>query len=167
MKICKYGEEVLRERAADVRDLGQPIVDLAAAMARTMHLAPGIGLAAPQVGQPLRLITVDLSVGENPEELLVVVNPRILEAEGLEEGEEGCLSVPGYSLAIPRSIRLLLVGTRLDGSELRAEFAGLKARVLQHEIDHLDGLTIVERVSSLKRSLIRKEIGRMRKRGEW
>lgn len=167
MKICKYGEEVLRERAADVRDLGQPIVDLAAAMARTMHLAPGIGLAAPQVGQPLRLITVDLSVGENPEELLVVVNPRILEAEGLEEGEEGCLSVPGYSLAIPRSIRLLLVGTRLDGSELRAEFAGLKARVLQHEIDHLDGLTIVERVSSLKRSLIRREIGRKRKRGEW
>ncbi len=167
MNICKYGEAVLKQPAAEVRDIGQPLVDLAAAMARTMHRAPGIGLAAPQVGESLRLITVDLSVGENPDELLVIVNPRIVEAEGAEEAEEGCLSVPGYSLAIRRSSRLLLVGTLLDGRELRAEFEGLKARVLQHEIDHLDGVTIVERVSSLKRSLIRKEIGRKRKRGEW
>ncbi len=167
LTICKYGDDVLKAKAAEVRDISQRIVDLAASMTRTMHGAPGIGLAAPQVGESLRLITVDLSVGENPGELLVVVNPRVIEAEGHETSEEGCLSVPGYSLPIRRSARLLLVGVLLDGSELRAEFDGLKARVLQHEIDHLDGFTIVDRVSTLKRSLIRKEIRQKRKSGEW
>lgn len=167
LKICKYGEEVLKEKAALVRDLNQGIIDLAAAMAQTLHQAPGIGLAAPQVGESLRLITVDLSVGENPEELLVVVNPIILETEGHETSEEGCLSVPGYSLPVKRGARILLQGLLLDGRELRAEFDGLKARVLQHEIDHLDGVLIVDRQSSLKRSLIRKEINQKRKSGEW
>lgn len=167
LKIYKYGDSVLKERAGDIRNIDQRIIDLAAAMTRTMHGAPGIGLAAPQVGESLRLITVDLSVGENPEELLVVVNPRVIESEGHETSEEGCLSVPGYSLAIRRSARLLLAGILLDGSELRAEFEGLKARVLQHEIDHIDGFTIVDRVSTLKRSLIRKEISQKRKSGEW
>ncbi|MDD8012570.1 MAG: peptide deformylase [Acidobacteriota bacterium] len=167
LKICKYGEEVLKTKAADIRDISQHIVDLAAAMAHTMHQAPGIGLAAPQVGESLQLVTVDLSVGEKPEELLVVINPRIIEMEGHETSEEGCLSVPGYSLPIRRGARLLLQGILLDGRELRAEFDGLKARVLQHEIDHLDGITIVDRVSTLKRSLIRKEIKQKRKSGEW
>jgi peptide deformylase len=167
LKICKYGEKVLKEKAGEVRDISQHIVDLAAAMAQTMHQAPGIGLAAPQVGESLQLVTVDLSVGENPEELLVVINPRVVEAEGFEISEEGCLSVPGYSLPIKRSARILLEGTLLDGQELRAEFEGLKARVLQHEIDHLLGVTIVDRVSPLKRTLIRKEISQKRKSGEW
>jgi len=167
LKICKYGEKVLKEKAGEVRDISQHIVDLAAAMAQTMHQAPGIGLAAPQVGESLQLVTVDLSVGENPEELLVVINPRVVEAEGFEISEEGCLSVPGYSLPIKRSARILLEGTLLDGQELRAEFEGLKARVLQHEIDHLLGVTIVDRVSPLKRTLIRKEISHKRKSGEW
>ena len=165
--LSEYGAEVLKARAAEVRDIDQRILDLAAAMARTMHQAPGIGLAAPQVGESLRLITVDLSVGEDPGELLIVINPRVVEAEGHETSEEGCLSVPGYSLPIKRSARLLLLGTLPDGRELRAEFDGLKARVLQHEIDHLDGVTIVDRVSTLKRSLIRKEISQKRKSGEW
>jgi peptide deformylase len=167
LKICKYGEDVLKEKAAAVRDISQRIVDLSAAMAQTMHQAPGIGLAAPQVGESLRLITVDLSVGENPDELLVLINPLILEAEGHETSEEGCLSVPGYSLPVKRSARILLQGLLPDGRELRAEFDGLKARVLQHEIDHLDGVLIVDRQSSLKRSLIRKEISQKRKSGEW
>jgi peptide deformylase len=167
LKICKYGDEVLKAKARQVRDISQEIADLAAAMARTMHQAPGIGLAAPQVGESLQLITVDLSVGENPEEMLILVNPRIVEAEGCEISEEGCLSVPGYSLPIKRNARILLQGTRLDGGELRAEFDGLKARVLQHEIDHLNGVLILDRLSSLKRSLIRKEISQKKKSGEW
>ena len=167
LKICKYGDEVLKEKAAEVRDISRHIIDLAAAMALTMRQAPGIGLAAPQVGESLRLVTVDLSVGENPAELLIVVNPLIVEAEGHETSEEGCLSVPGYSLPVKRSARILLQGVLLDGRELRAEFDGLKARVLQHEIDHLDGMLIVDRQSSLKRTLIRKEISQKRKSGEW
>ncbi len=167
MKICKYGDDVLKEKAAAVRNISQRIVDLSAAMAQTMHQAPGIGLAAPQVGESLRLITVDISVGEIPDELLVLINPIILEAEGHETSEEGCLSVPGYSLPVKRCARILLQGFLPDGRELRAEFDGLKARVLQHEIDHLDGVLIVDRQSSLKRSLIRKEINQKRKSGEW
>lgn len=167
MKICKYGDAVLKVKAAEIRDITRQVVELAAAMTQTMHQAPGIGLAAPQVGESLQLVTVDLSVGEKPEELLVVINPRIVEAEGFEISEEGCLSVPGYSLPIKRSARILLQATMLDGRELRAEFDGLKARVLQHEIDHLDGVLIVDRVSTLKRTLIRKEISHKRKSGEW
>ena len=167
MKIRKYGDVVLKEKAAAIRDITRQVVDLSAAMAQTMHQAPGIGLAAPQVGESLRLITVDLSVGETPDELLVLINPLILEAEGHETSEEGCLSVPGYSLPVKRSARILLQATLLDGREVRAEFDGLKARVLQHEIDHLDGVLIVEHQSSLKRSLIRKEISHKRKSGEW
>jgi peptide deformylase len=167
LNICKYGEHVLKVKAAEVRDITGRIVDLAAAMTRTMYQAPGIGLAAPQVGESLQLITVDLTVGENPGELLVLVNPRIVEAEGHEITEEGCLSVPGYSLPVKRKTRIVLQGTLLDGRELSAEFDGLKARVLQHEIDHLNGVLIIDHVSSLKRTLIRKEINQKRKSGQW
>ena len=167
LKICKYGDEVLKVKAAEIGDITDRILELAASMTRTMHQAPGIGLAAPQVGESLQLITVDLSVGENPEELLIVINPRIVAAEGHETSEEGCLSVPGYSLPIRRSARISLQGTRLDGSPLSAEYDGLKARVLQHEIDHLNGVLIVDRLSSLKRTLVRKEINQKRKSGQW
>ena len=167
LTICKYGAEVLKVKAREIRDITQQVVDLAAAMARTMHQAPGIGLAAPQVNESVQLITLDLSVGENPEELLVIINPQIIEAEGYEISEEGCLSVPGYSLPIKRNARILLQATLLDGRELRAEYDGLKARVLQHEIDHLNGVLIVDRLSSLKRTLIKKEISHKRKSGQW
>jgi len=167
LKICKYGDDVLKVKAREIRDIDGHITGLAAAMVRTMHQAPGIGLAAPQISESVQLITVDLSVGENPEELLILINPRIIEAEGYEISEEGCLSVPGYSLPIKRNARILLQGTLIDGRELRAEFDGLKARVLQHEIDHLAGVLIVDRLSSLKRTLVKKEISQKRKSGQW
>jgi len=167
LKICKYGDDVLKVKAREIRDITGQVAELAAAMVQTMHLAPGIGLAAPQVNESVQLITLDLSVGENPLELLVMINPQIIEAEGYEISEEGCLSVPGYSLPIKRHARILLQATLLDGKELRAEFDGLKARVLQHEIDHLNGVLIVDRLSSLKRTLIKKEISHKRKSGQW
>lgn len=167
LKICKYGDNVLKVKAREIRDITGQVAELAAAMVQTMHLAPGIGLAAPQVNESVQLITLDLSVGENPLELLVMINPQIIEAEGNEISEEGCLSVPGYSLPIKRHARILLQATLLDGKELRAEFDGLKARVLQHEIDHLNGVLIVDRLSSLKRTLIKKEISHKRKSGQW
>jgi peptide deformylase len=167
LKIFKYGDEVLKIKAQAITDIDQHIIDLATAMAQTMHQAPGIGLAAPQIGESLQLITMDLTVGEIPEELMVLINPRIIAAEGYEISEEGCLSVPGYSLPVKRSAQILLQAFLLDGKELRAEFEGLKARVLQHEIDHLDGVLIVDRQSSLKRTLIKKEISQKRKNGQW
>jgi peptide deformylase len=167
LKICKYGDDVLKVKAREIHDIDHRITDLAAAMVQTMQQAPGIGLAAPQVNESLQLLTVDLSIGENPQELLIMINPQIIEADGFEISEEGCLSVPGYSLPIKRNARILLQATLLDGRELRAEFEGLKARVLQHEIDHLNGKLIVDRISSLKRTLIRKEISQKRKSGQW
>jgi peptide deformylase len=167
LKILKYGDEVLKAKANAVTEIDQHVLDLAKAMAKAMHEAPGIGLAAPQVGESLQLITVDLSVGEIPDELLMLVNPRITDAEGFEICEEGCLSVPGYSLPVKRHSRIFLEATLLDGSTLRQEYEDLKARVLQHEIDHLNGILIVDRMSSLKRTLIKKEISQKRKSGQW
>ena len=167
LKICKYGDAVLKVKARVITDINQHIADLAKAMAQTMHRAPGIGLAAPQVGESVQLVTLDLTVGEIPEELLVIINPQITAAEGFEICEEGCLSVPGYSLPVKRNAKIFLQATLLDGSELRMEFEGLKARVLQHEIDHLNGILIVDRMSSLKRTLIKKEISQKKKSGQW
>ena len=167
LKICKYGDTVLKAKALAITDINQHIVDLAKAMAQTMHQAPGIGLAAPQVGESIQLVTMDLTVGEIPEELLILINPQIIEAEGYEISEEGCLSVPGYSLPVKRSAKIFFLATLLDDRELRLEFEGLKARVLQHEIDHLNGILIVDRMSSLKRTLIKKEISQKRKSGQW
>jgi peptide deformylase len=167
LKILKYGDEVLKVKARAITDIDQHIADLAKAMVVAMHQAPGIGLAAPQVGESLRLITIDLTVGENPEELMILINPQITSAEGFEICEEGCLSVPGYSLSVKRNANISLTATLLDGSDLRQEFEGLKARVLQHEIDHLNGILIVDRISSLKRTLIKKEISQKRKSGQW
>jgi peptide deformylase len=167
LKIFKYGDEELKVKAQKITCIDQHIVDLARAMVQTMHQAPGIGLAAPQVGESVQLITLDLTVGEIPEELMVLINPKITASEGFEICEEGCLSVPGYSLPIKRNAKIFLQATLLDGRELRMEFEGLKARVLQHEIDHLNGILIVDRLSSLKRTLIKKEISHKRKSGQW
>jgi len=167
LKILKYGDEVLKVKARAIIDINQYIVDLSRAMAQTMHQAPGLGLAAPQVGESVQLVTLDLTVGEIPDDLLVLINPQIIEAEGYQISEEGCLSVPGYSLPVKRNARIFFQATLLDGRELRMEFEGLKARVLQHEIDHLNGILIVDRMSSLKRTLIKKEISQKRKSGQW
>jgi len=167
LKIFKYGDAVLKAKAKPITAITPAVADLAKAMVMAMHQAPGIGLAAPQVGESLQLITVDLTVGETPDELMILINPRITAAEGFEICEEGCLSVPGYSLPVKRHARIFLEATLLDGSELRQEIEGLKARVVQHEIDHLDGILIVDRMSSLKRSLIKKEISQKRKSGQW
>ncbi len=118
LKIFKYGDEVLKVKAAAITDITQQIADLAKAMVEAMHQAPGIGLAAPQVGKSLQLITMDLTVGENPDELLILINPQITASEGFEICEEGCLSVPGYSLPVKRSAMISLQANLLDGREV-------------------------------------------------
>lgn len=167
LKIYKYGDDVLKLRATELTDIGGKIVELAKRMIATMYEAPGIGLAAPQVGESIRLFTMDVSSGEDPAEAMVWINPVILEQDGGELREEGCLSVPGYTFPIRRSDHILLRALDLDGKEVQMEFEGLKARVVQHEIDHLDGTLIVDRLSPLKRTLVRQEIAKLRKNGEW
>ena len=137
-------------------------------MTQTLHnVQGGIGLAAPQIGQPIQLAIIDLSMGEKPEEHMILINPQITESEGSETEEEGCLSVPGFLLPINRKTKIFLKAIDLDGNEINQEFEGYKARVIQHEIDHLNGVLIVDRISSLKKQLVKREIKKLQKNGGW
>ncbi|MCR4396294.1 MAG: peptide deformylase [Candidatus Saccharicenans sp.] len=166
LEIITIGHPTLSAKARPVENINQEIVELARKMVETMHQAPGIGLAAPQVNVSLRLITVDLSVGENKDDLIVMINPEIIEAEGEQIGEEGCLSVPGVNEKVVRPARLLLKGYNLDGQEIKLEASDLLARVFCHEIDHLDGKLFVDRLSPLKRRLVMSRLKRELARGK-
>jgi len=163
MEIIKIGHPTLAKKANPIEHINQEIVELAKNMVETMYQAPGIGLAAPQVNVSLRLITVDLSVGENKNELIVMINPEIIEEEGEQISEEGCLSVPGVYEKVLRPAKITVRGYNLDGQEVLFEARDLLARVFYHEIDHLEGKLFVDRLSPLKRRLIRsrlkKELG--------
>jgi len=157
-KIVRFGHPVLHRRADPVLEINEEIITLARDMEETMHLAPGIGLAAPQLGIGQRLITVDLSVGEKPDELIILVNPEILEEEGETVEEEGCLSVPEIREKVVRPGWVLVRGLTLEGKEVEIEARNLLARVFSHEIDHLEGRLFIDRLSPLKRSLIRRRL---------
>jgi len=158
MGIITYGDPVLRKKAADIKNITEDIKKIADDMVHVMHSAPGIGLAAPQINQSIRLITADLSLGEKKEALIVLINPKIINQEGNDVEEEGCLSVPGINEKVPRSFRLECVGYDLDQKEKKIEAEGLLARVISHEIDHLNGKLFIDHLSPLKKSLIKKEL---------
>jgi peptide deformylase len=139
---------------------------LAADMAETMYDAPGVGLAAPQVGVLKRLAVIDCSGSEAPADLIVAVNPEIVAREGEYLEEEGCLSVPGYFARVARSARVTLRYQDLDGQPRECEADELLAVAIQHEIDHLDGILFVDRLSSLKRSIFRKKYQKMLQQGD-
>ena len=164
--IVKYGEQVLHAPARPVERIDEAVHALFEDMVRTMYAAPGIGLAAPQIGVPLRVIVIDLSVGEDPKQLIRLVNPEILEREGEQKHEEGCLSVPGYSGSPTRPDRVVVRGLDPDGRERVYTATELLARAFCHEIDHLDGLLFVDRLSPLKRDLMRRKL-RKRARDGW
>lgn len=168
LKIYKYGDDVLRLKAKDIDNIDGKVVELIKTMTGTLHNTyNAIGLAAPQVGESLQLSIIDLSMGQNPDDQMLLLNPEILEVEGKEPGEEGCLSFPGISVSINRATRIFLKTYDIDGNEIRREIEGFMARVIQHEMDHLDGTLIIDRVSSLKRQLVKKDIRRLQKNGEW
>lgn len=158
LKIMKYGSPVLNRKAEEIETIDQDIIKLAQDMVLTMHAAPGVGLAAPQVDQSLRLITVDLSAGENEEDLIVLVNPEILSQDGKLVEEEGCLSVLDIQEKVTRPARVVVKGFDLNGKERRIEAEGLLARVLCHEVDHINGKLFIDNLSLLKRSLIKKKL---------
>jgi peptide deformylase len=141
-----FGDPVLRQRASDVEEIDAKIVRLSEEMVETMYAAPGVGLAAPQVGIERRIFVYD--VGEGP---VTVVNPRIVESRGEWEYEEGCLSVPDLHWPIVRPKEVHLMGLDLEGNELSIEGDELLGRVLQHEVDHLDGILLLERLDKDQR----------------
>ena len=165
--IRVYGDPVLRTPAADVANIDGALVQLAADMLETMYEAPGVGLAAPQIGVQKRIFVYDINDGKGG---FTVVNPRILERSGDWEYEEGCLSVPGLSWPIVRSAKVHLVGYDLEGRELSIEAEELLARVFQHETDHLDGTLLIERLDKGQRrqalrTLRNRNIGQSLERG--
>jgi peptide deformylase len=158
LEIVTVPHPVLHQPAEPIENINQQIVELAKTMVETMYAAPGIGLAAPQINQSVRLITIDLTVGEKDDQLIIMINPEILEKEGADVQEEGCLSVPDIQEKVKRPLRVLVKGYDLDGRERKIEAEGLLARVFCHEVDHLDGILFIDRLSPLKRSLIRKKL---------
>jgi peptide deformylase len=156
--ILKYGGAVLHAPARAVPEIDDGIRALLADMVTTMYAAPGIGLAAPQIGVPLRLIVIDLSVGEDKKQLIRLVNPEILERSGEQQHEEGCLSIPGFAGNPKRSARVVVRGLDPEGKPQRFEATELLARAFCHEIDHIDGLLFVDRLSPLKRDLMKRKL---------
>lgn len=157
LKIRHYPDPVLKKVAAPVTEFDESLRRLADDMAETMYAAPGIGLAAPQVGISKRLAVIDCSARDEAAQLLVLVNPEIIAREGEACEEEGCLSVPEYYAKVNRSARITLRFQDLDERPHTIEADGLTAIACQHEIDHLDGILFVDHLSPLKRSIFRKK----------
>lgn len=165
--ILKYGDSLLHERARSVDQITPDVERLIDDMIETMYAAPGIGLAAPQVGERLRVFVVDTSVGRDPNGLLVMINPEVIERDGIQLEEEGCLSVPGFNATVVRPARIVIKAQDRNGDVFQCEGTELLARAFQHELDHLDGLLFVEHLRGVKRDMIVRKIRKLTRSGKW
>ena len=165
--IVKYGHPMLHKPSEPVREIDATVRQLFADMVETMFAAPGIGLAAPQIGVPLRVIVVDLSVGEDPDQLIKLANPEFVVREGEQKHDEGCLSIPGFGGSPVRPARVVVKGLDPGGVERTYEATDLLARAFCHEIDHIDGLLFVDRLTPLKRDLLRRKLRKKARTDDW
>jgi peptide deformylase len=161
LEVRLYGDPVLREKCREVKEVNDQIKELLDNMADTMYHNKGVGLAAPQVGIPKRVIVVDAGEG-----LTTLVNPRVLQCQGEAINAEGCLSLPGIVLDVRRAQEVVVEGLDRDGKPRRIKADGLYARVLQHEIDHLNGALITNHVSRKKLKTIRKQLKNLEEKKE-
>jgi peptide deformylase len=159
LPIHEYPDPVLKAKAKPVTEFNHELQKLIDDMFETMYAAPGLGLAAPQIGRSLRLFVYDLKEGEDqPRQSGVLINPEFISMSGTQTGEEGCLSVSEYRTPVTRANRVAVKGIDRKGKEVTVEGEGLMARLLQHEMDHLDGTLFVDRLSSLKRQMYLKRL---------
>lgn len=165
--LVRYGDPRLLAPNADADPSSPEVAAVVADMVETCHAAPGIGLAAPQIGVNLRIAIVDLSVGAEPGSLIVLVNPTILESAGEQKEEEGCLSIPDVAERVFRPARVRIRAADATGAVRELEGSGLLARVFVHEIDHLNGTLFVDRLRGLKRELTWKKIAKRKAKGIW
>lgn len=163
LEIRKYPDEILKRKASSVAEIDGEIQRLIDDMIETMYASNGIGLAAPQVGVSQRLIVVDTSPRQPNQSLIIMINPQIISKEGEILSEEGCLSLPGFITKLKRDERVLVRGLDRKGKEIEIQAEGLLARAIQHEIDHLDGILLIDRISPLKRELFRKKYQKTKK----
>jgi peptide deformylase len=165
--ILRLGASILTDPARPVDAMKPEIDQLVDDMIETMYAAPGIGLAAPQLGVSLRVFVIDLSLGRDPQALTVMINPEFVERDGMQLEEEGCLSVPGFTSTVARPKHVVVKGLDRHGDLRTVEGAGLLARALQHEMDHLDGHLFVHRLRGISRDLILRKVKKLAKAGKW
>jgi len=165
--IRKYGDEVLRRPARPIETFDGELQTLIDDMVQTMYAAPGIGLAANQIGVSKRLAVIDLSVGKRPNELHVLINPEIVERIGEQTEEEGCLSVPDFTETVVRPARVSVRFVDRNGVPRELSGEGLMARAMCHEIDHLEGKLYVDHLRGFKRDRIVRKIQKLAKQGMW
>lgn len=167
-KIVKYGDPVLETPAETIIEFDTPeLHQFIADMFESMYTAKGVGLAAPQIGFSKRIAVIDCSVGENEKERLVLINPEIIHTEGRQNGEEGCLSIPGFREDVRRPNRVTVRAQDAWGRTFEMTGEELLARAFLHETDHLNGRLYISYLSPLKRDLIRRKIRKLVKQGEW
>jgi peptide deformylase len=165
--IVLYGAEVLAKPSKPVNHISDAEIQLVNDMVETMYKAPGVGLAAPQVGVGKRIMVTDPSAGEKRNQLITIINPEIAESEGEQFEDEGCLSIPGFSALVLRPKKVVLKGIDVNGKEITVEGKDLLARAFCHEMDHLNGVFFLDHLSFLKRDLIKRKIRKLVKQGEW
>lgn len=160
-EILTYPNPELKKKSVPVTIINEATIELVSDMAETMYAAPGVGLAAPQIGVHQRIIVIDVAGKDEKPDLIVAINPVIVHAEGESYEEEGCLSVPKYAANVRRHARLVVKALNLRGEEVTYRADGLLSVAFQHEIDHLDGILFVDHISPLKRDMFRKKYRRM------
>jgi peptide deformylase len=166
--IVKFGDPVLEREADDVSEFDTPdLHKFLADMFESMYAAKGVGLAAPQIGVGKKIAVIDVSNGENPDDKLVLINPKILHVEGKQVGEEGCLSIPGFREQVRRGKRVTVRAQNAKGNEFEMTGEDLLARAFLHETDHLYGRLYIIHVSALKRDLMKRKIKKLQRNGEW
>jgi len=165
--IVLWGSEVLDNPSDPVANISGDEVQLVQDMIETMYKAPGVGLAAPQIGVSKRIMVTDTSSGEKKDHLFTLVNPEIVESEGEQLEEEGCLSIPGFSANVVRPKKVVLRGLDLEGKEVFIEGSDLLARAFCHEMDHLDGKFFLDHLSFIKRDMIKRRIKKLMRQGKW
>lgn len=166
LEIRKYPEKILKQRALPVTSMDKALQTLIDNMIETMYAAPGVGLAAPQVGISKRLAVIDISTKDTDIPLMVLINPVLLHGEGSVEFEEGCLSIPDYAVRVERSEKVKVRAMNREGKDMEIDAEGLLAIALQHEIDHLDGVLLIDRISPIKREFFKKRFQKTLKTGK-
>lgn len=167
LKIAHYPEPVLLTPGDPVTTFDDELKQLVDNMFETMREARGVGLAAPQVGLSKRLFVMDCSAGQDPGQLVALVNPEVISVEGEQLGEEGCLSFPGIYFNVKRELRAIVRAHNVKGELFEVDGSELTARCLLHETDHCDGIVFIDKTTTLKRQMVKRKIKKLQKAGEW
>ena len=167
LPVVKWPDPVLDSPGDPVTEFDDKLKKLVADMFETMYAAPGVGLAAVQVGISKRLFVMDCSGGKDPDQRVVMINPEVLRVEGTQNGDEGCLSFPGIFTPVERGLRAVVRAHDMNGNEFELDGMELTARCMLHETDHCDGIVFLDKMSPIKREIVKRKIKKLQKAGQW